>query len=169
MQTPVGQSAGHGPAIEGCRLLMAREDKLDLRCPQRLDDFEIFFARNPKDAVDPSFSSARTRRSEPSALMPPLVTFVWTTNTVPARRFASGKRRNSGGRALRRSAQRLLDRSSAVKIAVNSSDFGMISDAMKRSASITVTYQKKVLSIPASLNQRASRPAVPPKVAFARA
>ena len=37
---------------EGCRLLMAREDKLDLRCPQRLDNVEIFLAWDTKDAVD---------------------------------------------------------------------------------------------------------------------
>ncbi|OTP68736.1 hypothetical protein PAMC26577_32475 [Caballeronia sordidicola] len=37
---------------EGCRLLMAGDDKLDVRVSQRLDDVEIFFARHRENAID---------------------------------------------------------------------------------------------------------------------
>ena len=53
MQTPgrAGQppmGCGH----EGRSLLVPRQDELDRRVAQRLDDVEIFLARNAEDAVD---------------------------------------------------------------------------------------------------------------------
>jgi hypothetical protein len=38
---------------EGRRLLVPRQDQLDLGGSERLDDVEVLLARNPEDAVDP--------------------------------------------------------------------------------------------------------------------
>ena len=41
-----------GRRHESRRLLVPRQDQLDLRLPQRLDDVEVLFAGNAEDAVD---------------------------------------------------------------------------------------------------------------------